>query len=260
MTIGATTRFTLSGWIGRIVFQVLRKLARLGAKRTLTALSGTLVMVSVAGFWIGGTWTGWSLIHLSTAGSVVMVPDGIEPDSLDYAAHAGQLLSTLGGGRTQAGSLVWSLVSVLIGVNGMVVLTLSVSFLLSVRQTVQQGRTFAMLEDVGALPPGESLGRLAELVAGLHAAPYALWYGNPRKARQLPAAMLSHAEEAAAAGGEHWVRTRGLLADLPHLDADAAREDLLDALEDWADRHTIARIEEAQAAQQADAMPDPSRG
>ncbi|UWQ22904.1 hypothetical protein [Jannaschia sp. W003] len=249
VTIGATTRFTVTGWIGRFVFGALRRIAKLGARPSITAISGVAVMTAVALFWIVGTWLGWSLMFAAGAGSVEMTVTGAEPEPLSYAAHVGHLLSTLGGARTELGGLPWSLLGVLVGVNGMVVLTLSVSFLLSVRQTVDKGRAFAALQNVGALRAGDASERLAELVAGLHAAPFALWYGEPRVERQLPSALLDHARDAEARGGTAWRRTVFLLADLPHLDRETALDEPIPTLEAWAERHTIAELHHARGAE-----------
>lgn len=246
VTIGLSTRRTLTGLVARGVFDLIRRMAAVVPERMLAAVSGALVMIAVASVWIAGTWLGWSLVFASVPGSIEEDRTGLVPEGYDYAAHTGQLLSTLGGGQTSAGGPIWALTSVLVGVNGMVVLTLSVSFLLSVRQTVQAGRSFAMLQAVGACAPGDAQEDLARLVAGLHAAPFALWYGHERAARQLPVALVAHAEDARRAGGDVWERTWTILADLPHLDADAGG-DRLERLWRWADRHTVIRLSDPAA-------------
>jgi hypothetical protein len=239
-TIALTARYTPTSFLARGVFAGLRALGRLGGVRVVMALSGTLVMLVVAGFWIGGMWLGWSLVHAGVARSVALSAVGMEPEGHDYFARTGQLLSTLGDGTTEAGTPIWSVVAVLVGVNGMVVLTLSVSFLLAVRETVRMGRSFAALEAVGALEPGpETLPKVAELVASLQAAPFALWYTEARTKRQLPGAILGYAEHAARTGGTVWRQTREILSDLPHLARDADLEDL----RDWAQVHTIGEVE-----------------
>ncbi|MBM2574860.1 hypothetical protein JQC91_00955 [Jannaschia sp. Os4] len=244
VTVGATMRATLTGHVGHLVFMGMRAAARWGGEALFTRVSGVVVMSAVATVWIVGTWVGWSLIYGSFAGSLAMGPTGVEPEAPDFAAHTGHLLSTLGGARTAPSAAPWGIVGVLVGVNGMVVLTASVSFLLSVRQTVQAGRAFATLQDLEALDPAEDLPRLAELVAGLHAAPFALWYAAPRLDRQLPAAILGFARDSHARGGTAWRRVEVVLRDLPHLPQRDGP--LLPVLAAWAQAHTIQRMDEGE--------------
>ena len=96
-TVGSAGRLTISDGIARGVFGALRALSRAGLNGILTEISGVIVMVAVALFWILGSLLGWALIYASTPGPVVMGPIGIEPEAIDYASHVGHLLGTLGG-------------------------------------------------------------------------------------------------------------------------------------------------------------------
>ena len=125
-----------------------------------------------------------------------------------------------------------------VGLNGMIMLTLAVSFLLSVRQTVQEGRSFAGLVSTG---PGETdrhIPRLTDVIAGLHSAPHALWYGHTRRDRRLPDALLRFAREAERAGGPSAERTRALMSDLPHWGA-VEGDRFLDRMEAWTAKHRL---------------------
>ncbi|WP_308915667.1 hypothetical protein [Jannaschia sp. LMIT008] len=237
-TVAATALRTPTYWMGRCTFGLLKLIPGMGAARVLTRASGVAVMSAVALYWILGTWLGWTLVFASGDPSIDLSDPGAEPTVADHASHAGHLLSTLGGARTTPATAGWGIVDTLVGVNGMVVLTMSVSFLLSVRQTVQQGRTFAVLSEVGAAPPGEARDRLAELVAGLHAAPLALWYGAPRADRQTPVAVLRHARAAQARGGSVWTATATILEDLPYL-PDGERRDLVSRIREWAYHYVL---------------------
>ena len=245
ITIGSTSRATLTGLVARGAFAAMRAAGQRVATGTVTAVAGVAVMTIVGLFWIGSVWVGWSLIFAASPGALSLASDGVEPEGVDAVSHAGHLLSTLGGARTNPGNAGWGLVGALAGVTGMVVLTLSVSFFLSVRQTVQRGRAFAMLRDVDAQTPEAALPALADLVAGLNTAPFALYYGTERVERQLPAALLAHARAARAGGGVAWARTRRILSDLPHLDPEDGEGDtaFLRRLERWADRHTVISLE-----------------
>lgn len=244
-TVGSSGRFTMSDRIGRGVFAVLRALSRLGGNRVLTQISGVAVLSAVAGFWILGALLGWSLIYRADPSSVTMGPPGIEPEAIDYPAHVGHLLSTLGGATTQPGGPLWNWIGVFVGLNGMVMLTLAVSFLLSVRQTVQQGRTLATLVQTGPPDVDHHVERVAEVISGLHAAPHALWYGHVRADRRLPDALLALARQGERAGGATAARMRDLMADLPHWGA-VDGERFLDRMEAWAAMHRLHRDDGAE--------------
>jgi hypothetical protein len=244
-TVGtAAARLTLSDRLGSATFRALRWLSRWGGTRLITQVTGIAVMFAIFLFWIGGTWVGWTLIYAAFDGSVQMGPVGQEPELADVAGHTGHLLSTLGGATTEPGTVEWNVIGTLVGVNGMVVLPLGVSFLLSTRQTVRDGRAFATLEAERAQDVEDMTERLAEVIAGLDASPFALWYGHIRPSRRLPDAMVTHAERAEERGGACARRTRRILADLPHFDPPEpvdriSSEAWLDALETWAATHQL---------------------
>ena len=247
VTIGSTSRATLTGLVARGAFAAMRAAGRTGPTRAVTAVAGVAVMTLVGVVWIGSVWIGWSMIFAASPDALTLSTEGAEPEGVDAIAHAGHLLSTLGGARTSPGGAVWGLAGALAGVTGMVVLTLSVSFFLSVRQTVQAGRAFAMLRDVDAHDPDAALPALADLVSALNTAPFALYYGTERVERQLPAALLAHGRAAYADGGAAWRRTRAFLEDLPHLEAGPEQTDaaFLRRMERWADRHTVVSLRSA---------------
>ena len=237
-TIGSAGRFTVSDRIGRATFGGLRALSRLGGARVLTEVSGAVVLVAVAGFWILGAWLGWTMIYASVPGSLQMEAKGVEPSWFDHGAHVGHLLSTLGGATTKPQGTGWNVVGVLVGLNGMIMLTLAVSFLLTTRQTLQQGRAFAALVGSGPVEVDRHVDRLGEVLSGLHSSPFALWYGHARPDRRLPDAMLAFAQQAESIGGPTAERVRDLLGDLPHWEA-AEADGFLDRMSEWAERHRL---------------------
>jgi hypothetical protein len=240
VTLGAAWRFSVTDRLGRAVFGLLRLLSRLGARAFLSELAGVVVMVAVAGAWILGYWIAWTLIYAGAAGAVEVTRLGREPEGVDLVAHVGHLLSTLGGATTEPSDGRWDAVGALVGLNGMLALTLSMSFLLGVRGTVQQGRAFAVMVATGEAKPGMLDPDVASLVAGLHAAPFALWFGHRRATRRLTRGLLDYARQAEREGGVRWARAKALLSDLPHLNVRAEDPDFLERLEGWALRHEVA--------------------
>ncbi|WP_055661804.1 hypothetical protein [Jannaschia seosinensis] len=237
-TIGGSYRLSVSDNWGRVVFRGLRALSRLGGGSVLTEISGVVVMTALATAWIMGFWTGWTLI-LASADSVDLTRTGQEIEPLHVPGHVGHLLSTLGGATTQPTGVGWNLVNAVIGLNGMLALTLSVSFLFNTRTTLQSAQAFAALSSTGTAEPDALQGRLADVVAGLHMSPFALWYGHHRTDRQVPLALLNHARKACAAGGALRVRTEALMRDLPHWSDYDDGGDFLEVMARWTEGHRL---------------------
>lgn len=123
----------------------------------------------------------------------------------------------------------------------MVVLTLTVSFILSTVQTAQLGRAFAAL--LHSQPAGADVtplfGRLADIVAGLNSAPFALYCSHGWTDRRLPEALVRMARDAAAQGAEVEDRFYDLISDLPHLDLPGDNAARFEALRAWAGQQRL---------------------
>lgn len=251
VTIGSRASRSLSDRIARTAFAALRVADRLPVVRVLRAASGAVVLVCVAAFWIVGTWLGWVLIYAS-GDAITVEGQGAAPGPFDVVAHVGHLLSTLGGATTQPADTRWNVVGALVGLNGMILLTLSVSFLLTTRATLQQGRTFAALVATGPPEVEANVERLADLVSGLHASPFALYYGHRRRDRRLPDMLARFAAQAEDADRECRDRVRALCADLPHLD-DRADGTFAARIAEWAAAHRLDARDDGQEAPDGDA-------
>lgn len=233
-TIGTSVFSPLARHIAKSAFAILRRLPDTPLKHRMI---GVAVMTAVASWWIVGIGTGWTLVYAGFGQSVLDDRTGQIASFLGAASHVGHLLSTVGGGIMQASSIEWSLLGVLVGVNGMVVLTLSVSFVLTTTQAVVHGRAFLIkldaiseLDDNTAQP---MIFELADLVAALNAAPFGLYYSAVRVNRRLPAGLFELTRK--------WTDTerteiRNILAELPWLELDDDA-DLSDAIDAWAKRY-----------------------
>ncbi|WP_158214584.1 hypothetical protein [Phaeobacter sp. 22II1-1F12B] len=190
-TIGGTPSRFLSFRIARWVFAVFR---RLPDRRFRHIAVGPVVMSAVALWWVAGIGMGWGMIFNGFDRAVIMSKSGADAGLVGAISHAGHLLSTVGGGKTEPSNLGYALLGVVCAVNGMVVLTLSVSFVLSTTQTVSNGRGLLLLQRVMA--PGVAgyrssvLPQLATLVAQLNTAPFALFYSHPDPEMRLPRMLV----------------------------------------------------------------------
>ena len=259
-TIGASIRPLLAGRVATAAFAA-HKAAFGGTDRALPHhASGPVVMVAVAATWILGIWVGWTLVFLSDPTSVTWASDGRVAELWGTFGHAGRQVSTLGSGATDPQGATWYIVGVLGAISGMVVMTLGVSFILTTTATVTGGRALCGLTE--ALDPADPdavptiMPALAEVVAALNSAPFALYYSSSAPTRRLPnrlAVLARRASRSAQAMRAY----RPLLNDLPNLDAprDLGDEAYAEAVERWARRYELAPMSpeavEAAARQEA---------
>ena len=242
-TIGATVRRMLThGW-ARLVFRALAQVSGRSAPALLHQTSGPIVMSAVALLWIAWLSTAWTFVFMADPSAVVHASTGERAEAAGIWGHVGHLLSTLGSGATEPGNLLWYIVGVLVAVSGMVVLTLSVSFILTTTSTVASGRALCgLLKSYDPADPEARdvlLPKLAEVTASLNAAPFALYYSSPDAALRLPRQLARTAERAAA--GPEFSRWRRVLEDLPGIEAERSEDDaaFLDRMGRWAERVSL---------------------
>lgn len=126
---------------------------------------GPVIVSLVALMWITLNCLGYTLMF---AASDALVDKAGEPAGvIERVAFAGVSLSTLGASIVDPGNGWWNALAMVAAVNGMIVLTLSVSFVMNVLQTTAAARALALR--VGALDArSEAMDRPA-LEAGLAA-------------------------------------------------------------------------------------------
>lgn len=237
-TIGATSFSPISKLVARTAFAIVRRVPESDLKHRI---AGVAVMTAIATWWIVGHALGWTLVFAGI-GDAVVTSETKQPASVTgIASHVGHLLSTVGGGVTQPRTAAWSLLGVLVGVNGMVVLTLSVSFVLSTTQTVARGRALLMKLDIVTQSDKGSnqriLFELADLVAMLNAAPFALYYSAIEPDRRLPSGLTKLTD---AWPQDQREGLRDILDELPWLGLSQDGADLSDELASWATRFSAS--------------------
>jgi hypothetical protein len=145
------TTISLSG-TGFLSRAVAEGLWRLGSKLTLVleqmtgvsirGLLGPVILLAVAGTWVLLHLCGYVLI-LRGGLSLVQTDTGEPATLVQTVAFAGSTLSTLGASTVQVTGGWWDILSMVAAMNGMILLTLAVSFLLNILQTTNSARTFA---------------------------------------------------------------------------------------------------------------------
>ena len=117
-----------------------------GAMRSMpggvASLAGPVALSLIAAAWIGGLWMGWSLVFIDAIAHL-RGPEGTVVGPLDAVGFSGSLLSTLGLGVLTPTAAWVHVATVLASISGMVVLTLSVTYVLNVSQIATASRGMA---------------------------------------------------------------------------------------------------------------------
>lgn len=129
----------LSGALWRLALGVHR---RRPSHRLLT-LAGVLVPLSVLLTWIVLVSVGWVLVFSASDGAVRDATTGRSADLGERAYYAGYTIFTLGNGGYAPGAGLWQLATVLAAGTGLVLVTLSITYLVPVAGAVAHRRQVA---------------------------------------------------------------------------------------------------------------------
>lgn len=109
----------------------------------LLTLSGPSILVLGFTMWITLLWAGWTFVFASDPGALVDTIDGGALSWYEWFYFTGYSLFTLGNGDFAPRDGVWQIVTALTTASGMLFVTLSVTYVLSVLDAVTQKRSFA---------------------------------------------------------------------------------------------------------------------
>jgi hypothetical protein len=115
--------------------------------------AGGIILTLLFFLWVLIIWAGFSLIFLSTEGSVVdsMTEETTSPIGKIY--FVGYTLTSLGNGDVKGGSDTWRIVSNIMGIGSMFFVSLGISYLLPVLQAVIATKTLATyINQLGRTP------------------------------------------------------------------------------------------------------------
>ncbi len=205
-TVGTNDSSPIAIRIAKVAFRLFRRLPDTNIKHKII---GPLVVASVATWWILSVNLAWAMIFYGISDSIVDQGTGQPASPIGFVSHVGHLLSTVGGGATSPANSNIALLGVVVGVNGMIVLTLSVSFVMTTTQTVVHGRRLLLYlraEHGNDLP---LLKDMAGLTAELNAAPFALFFSHQDPQMRIPEKLteiFSHRFDDASTDWEHLVQ------------------------------------------------------
>lgn len=144
-----TRRITGLAWKGML------RLHRQDSGSALLGTAGPLLLVGTVLLWVALLWAGWTLVLLSGSPGVVQSSTGAAAGPADVIYYAGFTVFTLGVGDFVATSPVTRVATAVASFTGLFLITLAITYLLSVVSAVVTRRAIAV--QIGALgsSPGE---------------------------------------------------------------------------------------------------------
>lgn len=127
----------LMAWTWRVFRRVCRQNSR------ALALAGPVIFVLTLLVWITLLWGGWTLVFAGGENTVIDTMNRGPISWSDRLYFAGYTMFTLGNGDFVPREGIWQFITVLATGSGMLVVTLTVSYTLSVLDAVTQKRSFA---------------------------------------------------------------------------------------------------------------------
>jgi hypothetical protein len=125
-------------------WRVLLWLHRTDSTSAWLSTAGTVLLMSTVLLWVALLWGGWTLVYLSDPGAVVDAATGRVVGALDVLYYTGFTVFTLGVGDVVATTPGWRVLTAVAGFTGLFLVTLAITYLLSVVSAVVSRRTVAV--------------------------------------------------------------------------------------------------------------------
>lgn len=132
----------LTGRLSRMLWRAALRVDRSTQVSVLTP-AGVLIVVTILGAWIFMILAGWLLVFAASDGAVRHATTGVPGDLLDRILFVGYTVLTLGLGNFVPGEGAWQIATVVATGSGLLLVTLSVTYLIPVASAVVQRRQLA---------------------------------------------------------------------------------------------------------------------
>ena len=131
----------VSAHLSNVVWRGLRRVGR--SRSTIVSLAGPIVLAATLVTWVVLLWAGWTFVFAGSEDSLQPGSDGLQvtwPARIYFVAYS---MFTMGNGDYLPVGGLWQVVTALTTASGMLLITLAVSYVLSVLGAVAQKRSFA---------------------------------------------------------------------------------------------------------------------
>jgi hypothetical protein len=121
-----------------------RGLRRVGGRRSrLLSLAGPLILTVTLVTWVALLWAGWVFAFSAADASLVDPHSGDSTDLIGRFYFVGYAMFTMGNGDFSPQGSLWQIAAALTTATGMLVVTMAISYVLSVLSAVSRKRTLA---------------------------------------------------------------------------------------------------------------------
>ena len=138
----------------QLLWRVMLRVTPAGRHRVLLA-GGIAIVVSTVLAWAVLSWAGWALVFLGTEDGVVNSTTMAPATAWQTVYFAGTTLFTLGPGDFNPSGTIWQILTVVCVANGLLAMTLSVTYIVPVLSAAAGRRQLAaQIHAIGATPQG----------------------------------------------------------------------------------------------------------
>ncbi len=143
----------LSSFLARMIWEFFFILSGKNARSKWLNFTGGTILLMLVVLWSLLLWLGYSLIFLSSPGSVVDAITEEQTGAIGKIYYVGYVLTTLGNGDLKSGSDAWRLVTNVMAMNSLVFLSLGISYVVPVLEAVIDKRSLAAhIQKLGSTP------------------------------------------------------------------------------------------------------------
>lgn len=158
----------LSPHLNRLIWVIFRQASRLAGRRreALLCYAGPVLLAVTAVLWVGLLILGFALIYWPALGTLITAEPYTPRDFVTALYYSGTCLTTLGFGELLPQNGTYRLLAVLEAGTGLTVLTLSLTYLLSIYTALIRRNAFALELDFASGGSGDAAEMLIHLAAG----------------------------------------------------------------------------------------------
>lgn len=128
---------------GRLTTHVSRAISRLERRHHGRSLLGPAVLVTTIAVWVFLLWAGWALLFSSDHSSVISTSTETPAGWVERTYFVGYVIFTLGLGDFKPNGNTWQILTTIASGTGLLLITLIITYVMSVLSAVVQKRSFA---------------------------------------------------------------------------------------------------------------------
>jgi hypothetical protein len=152
-TLGTHGGGPISAPIGKLIWKAMIGLHRQRRHHRALSFGGSVILLSLIALWLVLIWTGWTLVFSGSDLAVVQLQSRRPADLAQRIYFTGATMFTAGTSEFAPGSHIWQIATAVACASGLFVVTLSITYLLSVLAAIVEKRALAsMIWDMGGTP------------------------------------------------------------------------------------------------------------